>query len=201
MFSLGRSVDSSYWCSAGNEKWNDPCKPSNWWFPLRGPNSILHSLPVAPASFCPAMRLWLNPKWHRMETKTNTCCFILSHTHSISYSLPITPARKPPHQCSPTKSRRSRPSPPPPGPFRSKNPLFVGFLSAWPSQTSAERHKRRRWPTKRPGARWRWAVPGAAGPRSDPGGLIQGRPMSGGEVGVGLGGRGGSGLGGGGSVL
>ena len=50
---------------AGNEKWNDPCKPSNWWFPLRGSPGSLHfsfptyrtgreatpktSLPIAPA--------------------------------------------------------------------------------------------------------------------------------------------------------
>ena len=37
-------ANKTCWCSAGNEKWNDPYKPSNWWFPLRGPlGSFLHS--------------------------------------------------------------------------------------------------------------------------------------------------------------
>ena len=37
----------------GDEKWNDPCKPSHKWFPLRDPwvHSISHSLPIASASF------------------------------------------------------------------------------------------------------------------------------------------------------
>ena len=31
---------------AGNDKWNDPCKPSNWWFPLRESQG---SFPHSPA--------------------------------------------------------------------------------------------------------------------------------------------------------
>ena len=37
-------LDKSCWCSADNEKWNDPYKPSNWWF------IPTHSLPFAPRS-------------------------------------------------------------------------------------------------------------------------------------------------------
>ena len=45
------------WFSAGNEKYNDPCKPSNWWFPFwesknaSFPTPLLgNSFPIAPAS-------------------------------------------------------------------------------------------------------------------------------------------------------
>ena len=34
------------WCSAGNENCNDPYKPSNWWFPLRGPPRFTTSFPT-----------------------------------------------------------------------------------------------------------------------------------------------------------
>ena len=46
---FGRGSGFSRQKLAGNEKWNDPYKPSNWWFPLRGLGSFPPSLPIAPA--------------------------------------------------------------------------------------------------------------------------------------------------------
>ena len=44
----------SGWCSAGNEKWNEPggsqIKETTSWMVYRGPSNS-HSLPIAPASF------------------------------------------------------------------------------------------------------------------------------------------------------
>ena len=31
-------------CSAGNQELNDPCKPSNWWFPVFGNPQTVHSI-------------------------------------------------------------------------------------------------------------------------------------------------------------